>query len=121
VSQFYPLPGPLGPANSAPTVNIQPVIGAIVAELSPHKIVATVTLRLEVVGQSLVILFTEHNDAYIIDTVASIFRRELKEARAPVSLQYDKKTLSDWTTTLASVFKSVTWIERHPSHFEKAI
>jgi hypothetical protein len=85
------------------------------------EIVATVTLRLEVVGQSLVILFTEHNDAYIIDTVASIFRRELKEARAPVSLQYDKKTLSDWTTTLASVFKSVTWIERHPSHFKKAM
>jgi hypothetical protein len=63
----------------------------------------------------------EHNDAYIIDTVASIFRRELKEERAPVSLQYDKKTLSDWTTTLASVFKSVTWIERHPSHFKKAM
>jgi hypothetical protein len=33
-----------------------------------------------------VILFTEHNDAYIINTVASIFKRELKEARAPVSL-----------------------------------
>jgi hypothetical protein len=33
VSQSYPLPGPLGPADSAPTVNIQPVIGAIAFEL----------------------------------------------------------------------------------------
>ena len=45
--------------------------------------------------------------------MASIFRRELKEARAPVSLQYDKKTLSNWTTTLASVLKSV--------HFKKVM
>jgi hypothetical protein len=101
------------PPRYVPT-NVETVAGL-------DEIVATVTLQLEVVGQSFVILFTEHNDTYIIDTVASIFRRELKEARAPVSLQYDKKTLSDWTTILASVFKSVTWIERHPSHFKKAM
>jgi hypothetical protein len=86
------------------------------------EIVATVTLRLEVVGQSLVILFTEHNDACIIDREASTFRRELNEARALVSLQYDKKASSDWITSPTStVSEFVTWLERQSSHFNKAM
>jgi hypothetical protein len=35
-SQSYPLPGPLGPADSAATANVRPVIGAIAFELSPQ-------------------------------------------------------------------------------------
>jgi hypothetical protein len=65
------------------------------------EIIATVTLRLEVVGQSLVILFTEHNDA-----------------RATVSLQYDKMPLSEASP---SVIEYVARSERHSSHSMKAM
>jgi hypothetical protein len=65
------------------------------------EIIATVTLRLEVVGQSLVILFTEHDDA-----------------RAPVLLQIDKMPLSEASS---SVFEYVARSERHSSHSKKAM
>jgi hypothetical protein len=50
VSHSYALPGPFGPAYSAPTVNIQPVIGVIALETAifikrPHLVLMVPALN----------------------------------------------------------------------------
>jgi hypothetical protein len=65
VGHSYALPGPFGPADSAPTVNIQPVIGVIALETAifikrPHLVLMvqrliTVMQRLNLEGIGVII------------------------------------------------------------------